>query len=232
MKLINHQWKWSVPVILAVFVSLAPASAQPIEAPEGAIVQRYIDLAAERAFSEWVADLRADSKAEAVERIGMVRLDGDPGDLTSILQGQLTRLDDLRIVTLGGSVWRVIENELARTDPEEGYGDIFNQATIIWGEDQTIPQTVTGPDAILLGHVRSVERSWLRTIVRVQIFLARVDTREQLAGGIYTGEAVLSPRDAFFYYTWHIVWGVVILAGVLIALVIMRSLLRAMTRPR
>jgi hypothetical protein len=218
--------------LLGLLLSGQPVRAQSVSAPEGPMVQRYIDLAVEQAYDQWIQDLSADPKAESVQRIGMLRLDKDTGNLTEILQGKLTRLSHLRIVTLGGSVWNVIERELARTDPDQGYGDIFDKATIVWGEQQTIPETTIGADAILLGHVRSVEQTWLRTIVRVQIFLARVDTREQLAGGIYTGEAVLSPRDFLFYYSTQLIWGVIILVGLIFVLGLLRGLVKAMTRPR
>ena len=209
-----------------------PAGAQSIQAPDGPIVQRYIDLAAEQAFDQWIQHLTADPKAESVQRIGLLRLDSDPGNLTSILQGKLTRLDSVRVVTLGGPVWHVIERELEKQEIGEGYGDIFDKATIVWREDGGFPETTIGADAILLGHVRSVERTWLRTIVRVQIFLARIDTREQLAGGLYTGETVLSPRDFMFYYSTQLIWAVGILVAIIIALGIFRSLLKSMTRPR
>ncbi len=231
MKL-TTQTVWITTVIAGLLLWSATASAQRIEGPSGPIVDRYIDLAAERAFDQWVADLQADPKAEAVQRVGIVRLDRDPGNLSSILQGKMTRLDAIRIVTLGGSVWNVIERELARTDPDEGYGDIFNRATIVWTEEAGIPETTIGADAILLGHVRSVEHTWLRTIVRVQVFLARVDTREQLAGGIYTGEAVLSPRDFLFHYSTQLIWGVAILVAAIVVVWLLRSILRATTRPR
>jgi hypothetical protein len=227
-----HPLAWISSLILVLFAGTLSAQPQRIEAPSGPIVDRYVDMAAEQAFGQWIRDLTADPKAESVQRVGMLRLDGDPGNLTSILQGKLTRLDRIRIVTLGGSVWNVIERELARTDPDEGYGDIFDKATIVWREDQGLPETTIGADAILLGQVRSVERTWLRTIVRVQIFLARVDTREQLAGGLYVGEAVLSSRDFMFYYSKELIWGAVIFVGVLIALWLLRCILRSMSRPR
>lgn len=223
---------WIQTIAMGILCAVLPAHAQRVEAPSGPIVQRYIDMAAEQAFDQWVNDLMADTKVESVERVGMLRLDGDPGNLTSILQGKLTRLDTIRIVTLGGPVWNAIERELARTDPDEGYGDIFDKATIVWTEDAGIPETTIGADAILLGHVRSVEQTWLRTIVRVQVFLARVDTREQMAGGIYTGEAVLSARDFAFYYSTQLIWAAVIFVAVIIALWMLRGLLKATTRPR
>ncbi len=225
-------FNWIQIVAMGMLLAVLPANAQRVEAPSGPIVQRYIDMAAEQAFDQWVTDLMADAKVESVQRVGMLRLDGDPGNLTSILQGKLTRLDQVRIVTLGGSVWHVIERELARTDPDEGYGDIFDKATIVWTEDAGIPETTMGADAILLGHVRSVEQTWLRTIVRVQVFLARVDTREQLAGGIYTGEAVLSMRDFAFYYSTQLIWAAAIFVAVIIVLCLLRSLLKSMTRAR
>jgi hypothetical protein len=219
-------------LMLGLLVPALHVSAQSVAAPEGEIVQRYIDLAAEQAFDQWIGDLGADAKTEPVQRIGMLRLDRDPGNLTSILQGKLTRLDQIRVVTLGGSVWNAIERELARTDPDEGYGDIFDRATIVWREDGGFPETTLGADALLLGHVRSVEHTWLRTIVRVQIFLARIDNREQLAGGVYTGEAVLSPRDFMFYYSTQLIWGAGIFIALIIVLCVLRSLFKSMSRPR
>lgn len=218
-----------------ILISIFLAGATLCSAIEGPIVERNVDLAAEAAFDQWAQTLDASPHTEEIQNIGILRLVGDDRQLTDLLAAKLTQLDRFRVVILGGRDWMAIENELARQDPEEGFGDIMDKASIKWREERdmwVIPETTKGADALLMGRVRSVDADWLRSRIRFTLHLARVDTREQIAGGIVEGEAVLTPKDFVIYYKIQILWGLAIFVAVIIVLCLLRSMLKSMTRPR
>ena len=209
--------------------------AAPIEPPKGALVRRNIDLAADQAFDSWVAQLQAAPHTDGIVTIGVLPLSGDVFDFTDILVAKLTALERFRVVILNGKEWDAIEEELARQDPDEGFGDIMDKATLAWksmGEGYAISETTQGAQAILFGNFRDWDGDWLRARTRFSLKLGTVGTRELVAGGLVEGESILSIRDLVIYYK-------VELAGLAVGLVVLVMILRAfkgftskMSRPR
>ena len=224
-----------VVALCAVTMMWAGTAVGAIEAPKGAIVERNVDLAAEKAIDAWIAQLQAAPHLEDVKNIGILPLAGDASNFTELLAAKLTSLQQFHVVILSGKDWMSIEEELARTDPNEGYGDIMDKASIKWSSDRgdyTLPDTALGADALLLGHVRQVDSDWLRARARFTLHLAGVEKRTQIAGGIAEGESVMSWKDLLIYYKIQVIVGVLILIGALIVLAMLRGMFRSMGRPR
>lgn len=218
----------------ALFILAVPALA--LEPPTGDIVSRNIDRAAEKAFAGWIRDtLQRAPHREGIRNIGILKLAGDTGEFTELLKNQLTVLGNYNVVILSGPEWDVIEDELARTDPSSGWGDIMDKATITWREERgrwALPETTVAADAILIGRERGLDTDWLRARTRFSLNLARVDTRQLVAGGMAEGESMLPLKDLIIYYKVEIVIALVALFALLLVLRMFRSLVRAGTRPR
>ncbi|MFH0909539.1 MAG: hypothetical protein V1929_12335 [bacterium] len=211
-----------------------PASAA-LEAPRGSIVERNIDLAAEKAFDQWMGSLESAPHADDVQNIGILKLAGDTRDFTSLLAEKLTASKRFHVVILSGGDWNAIEDEMARQDVDAGFGDIMNKATIMWTNARgayVIPETTKGADALLLGRVRDVDGDWLRARARITMHLARVDTRTQVAGGIAEGESVMSIRDLAIYFKVELLIGAGCLVVAMILLALIRGFFKGMSRPR
>ncbi|MBN1672417.1 MAG: hypothetical protein JXR37_15360 [Kiritimatiellae bacterium] len=221
--------------VLTTIVLLAGPALAAISAPKGGIVERNIDLAAENAFDTWIESLQKAPHTEEVQYIGILPLAGDNRDFTALLAEKLTQLKRFHVVILSGKEWMAIEDELARTDPDAGFGDIMDKASIKWKELRdsfTLPETAKGADAILLGRIRSTDGDWLRARIRFTLHLAKVDTRTQIAGGIAEGESVMAVKDLLIYYKVALALAVVALIVLLIVLGFLRSIAKKMARPR
>ena len=220
---------------LAVGMLTAVASWAAVEAPQGAIVERNIDLAAQKAFNAWVTQLLSAPNTENVQNIGIVPLAGDNADFTTLLAERLTAEKKLHVVVLSGAGWDAIEEEMARQDPDSGLGDIMDKATIKWQESRgsyVIPETTKGTDALLIGNVRSIDGDWLRARTRFTLHLVKVDTREQIGGSVAEGESMMTFRDLLIYYKVQVMIAILLLIGLIIVWRIWRSFLKAATRPR
>lgn len=211
------------------------ARAALFEKPSGPVVQRNVELAAESAIQNWIASLDGAPRFDTIANVGILPLGGDGLYFTTTLSDTLSRSGKLRVVILRGAAWDAIEDELARQDPDGGWGDIMDKASIAWTENRGVyelPETTLGADALLMGQVRSIDTDWLRARVRLNLRLIKVDTREVIAGGVMEGESVLSWRDAAIYYKTEIA----IVLGALIVLLWIRATLRRfgrnMRRPR
>ena len=217
-------------VSMVGLIFCGPTLAAGIEPPSGPIIERNIDRAAENAFNSWVDNtLNSAPHSQGIINIGILELSGDNRNFTELLKNRLTKSGKYHVVILRGKDWMAIEDELARTDPDSGWGDIMNKATIKWREDRgmyVLPETTSGTDALLLGRVRSVDTDWLRARTRFSLNLARVDNRDLLAGGIAEGESVLPVMDMIIYYKIELV----VILGILIALIIFLFLIKTVLR--
>jgi hypothetical protein len=226
--------KFTALAALAALLAAGPALA--LEPPSGDIISRNIDRSAEKAFANWIRDtLQRAPHREGIRNIGILKLAGDSGDFTALLKNQLTTVGNYNVVILSGADWDVIEDELARTDPSSGWGDIMDKATIKWREERgryALPETTVAADAILIGQQRGLDTDWLRARSRFALNLARVDTRQLVAGGVAEGESLLPLKDLIIYYKVEIVLALIALIILLLVLRMFRSLIRAGTRPR
>ena len=212
-------------VIVTVMCAWGPAAAQ-VAAPDGDLIARNLDIAAERAFKQWIDQLASAPNMEGVQNIGIIALGRDTDGFTEILAARLSAQPNLRVVVLRGGVWNAIEDALALQDPNDGLGDIMDKATILWREvdgEFLFPETAVGAHALLIGRVRGVDRDWLRARTRFVLELARMDTRTMVAGGIVEGESRLSREDLMIYYKTEMVWGIV---GVIVAFILLTLFLR------
>ena len=224
----------SASLVLLCAVSVTPARAA-IAPPSGPIIERNIDRAAEAAVDQWMAQLQKAPRTESVQNIGILPLGNDQRNFTTLLVEKLSTDKRFHVVILKGKDWDAIESEMARTDPDGGMGDIFNKATIQWKQMRdtyVIPESTKGADALLLGSVRSVDPDWLRARVRITLHLSRVDTREQIGGGIAEGESMMSWKDLLLYYKVQASLAVAGLVVLLIILGLLGKFSRGMSRPR
>ena len=223
-------------VLMVSLIFCGAALSAGIEPPSGPIIERNIDRSAEEAFNNWVDNtLNKAPHSQGIKNIGILELAGDNRNFTELLKNRLTESGKFHVVILRGKDWMAIEDELARTDPDSGWGDIMNKATIKWREDRgayVLPETTLGTDALLLGRVRSVDTDWLRARTRFSLNLARVDNREIVAGGIAEGESILPFMDMIIYYKVQLVVILGILVALIIILWLIKSVLRAGRRPR
>ncbi len=228
--------KLSICTILTAAFAGAAVAAAPLEAPKGALVRRNVDLAAAKAFDAWVAQLQAAPHTEGIVTIGILPLGGDPAGFTQILEAKLTALDRFRIVILSGPEWNAIEDEVARQDPDEGFGDIMDKAYSVWtnlpGDEYQISETTKGAQAILFGKFRDVDADWLRARTRFTLKLGTVGTRELVAGGLVEGESILTVRDLLVYYKIELAVLALALVALGLVLKMLKSLGAKMTRPR
>ncbi len=211
------------------------AQAGLFQQPSGAVVHRNVELAAESAIQEWINSLDEAPRFETLSTIGVLPLRGDGLLFETLLSDALSRHGDVRVVILQGPAWDAIEEELARQDPDGGWGDIMDKASIAWTESRSeyaLPESALGANALLMGQIRSVDTDWLRARVRLNLRLIKVDTREVVAGGSVEGESVMIWQDVVIYYKIEIA----IVLGALIVLLWVRSSMRrlgrSMTRPR
>lgn len=223
-------------IALLLVLNLAPgARAALFQQPTGPVVHRNIELAAESAIQDWIASLDAAPRFETLSNIGVLPLRGDGLLFETTLSDALSRHGKVRVVILEGAAWDAIEDELARQDPDGGWGDVMDKASIAWTESRgtfALPESALGADALLMGQIRSIDTDWLRARVRLNLRLIKVDTREVIAGGAVEGESMMTWQDVVIYYKIEIA----IILGALIALLwirgSMRRLGRAMQRPR
>ena len=209
----------------------APVVARPL----GDIVERNLDRAAENAIRGWIGKLQDAPNLENVKNIGIIRLDNDARDFTELLSALLSADRRFQVTILSGGEWDAIEDELARTDPDSGYGDIMAKASIIWQAQRdayVIPETAQGADALLIGRVRGVDTDWLRARVRLALHLARIDTRTQAGGGIAEGESVTAWKDLLIYYKIPAAIAAAGLIALIVILMLLHSLVKRATRPR
>lgn len=221
-------------VLIAGWAAVALA-APPLEAPKGALVRRNVDQAVAKAFDAWVAQLQAAPHTEGIVTIGVLPLAGDPAGYTQILEAKLTALARFRVVILNGPEWNAIEQEVARQDPDEGFGDIMDKATLVWesmGDEYKIGETTKGAQAILFGKFRDVDADWLRARASFTLKLGTVGTRELVAGGLVEGESLQSVKDLVIYYKVELALLVLALAALIVVLRMLRSFAAKMTRPR
>ncbi|MBA4386638.1 MAG: hypothetical protein C0404_01585 [Verrucomicrobia bacterium] len=222
-------------VAVAFAVAAGYCLAAPLEAPKGKVVSRNVELAVEKAFDKWIADLEKAPHTESITNIGIIRLRGDVSNFTSLLAEKMSVNRKFHVVILSGPDWDEIEKEWARQDPGSGLGDIMNKITVKWekkGDRYVIPETAKGADTLLLGEVRSVEDDWLRARVRAAVHLAKIGEREQVAGGIAEGEAVMSWTDLAVYYKVELLLVLAGLAALIVIILLIRGFLRMTTRPR
>lgn len=221
-------------LLIAGFVGTALAVA-PIEPPQGALIRRNIDQSAAQAFDQWIAQLQAAPHTEGIVTIGVLPLGGDSVDFTDILVAKLTALERFRVVILDGKEWNAIEEEVARQDPDEGFGDLMDKATVVWtnmGDEYVISETTQGAQAILFGKFRDWDGDWLRARTRFTLKLGTVGTRELVAGGLVEGESVQSVKDLAIYYKVELA---VLALGIVILGFVRRMIKTAaakMSRPR
>lgn len=224
-----------ITLILAVNLLAISGAVAEIKAPEGSIVARNVDRAAEEAFRTWIGKLKDAPRTEGIRNIGILPLEGDTRDFTALLKNSLSLNRNYRVVILSGKEWEVIEDELARTDPDSGMGDIIDKSTIQWEryrERYVLPETAQGTDAILLGRVRGVDTDWLRARARFALYLVRVDTREQVGGGIAEGESYMPVLDLIIYYKLIVAISLIALIVLIVLIVIIKPLIRSGRRPR
>lgn len=221
-------------IVLACIASwgLRPADAALFQKPGGPLLQRTLDQAAEDAVNKWIESLSAAPRFETVENVGILNLSRDSREFTEILSDALSRNPRLRVVVLRGPAWDAIEDEMARQDPEEGWGDIMDKAAIAWDNtrgEYSLPESTLPANALLMGQVRSIDTdNWLIPRVQLNLRLVTVKTREVVAGGFVTGEATISWRDLAIYYKMEIF----IIAAALFILWRMRRFMAGMQRPR
>lgn len=222
-------------ILGALLLAGSVAGAAPIEAPKGALVRRNVDQAAAKAFDQWIARLEAAPHTEGIVTIGILPLGGDPAGFTDILEAKLSAMNRFRVVILSGREWNAIEDEVARQDPDEGFGDIMDKASLVWesmGDEFKIGETTKGAQAILFGKFRDGDGDWLRARASFTLKLGTVGTRELVAGGLVEGESVQSVKDLAIYYKVELALLVLALAVLLIALRMVKSAAAKMTRPR
>ena len=222
---------------LAMMLVLAAGTAwaAPLEVPQGALVRRNIDLAAAKAFDQWIVQLEAAPHVEGIETIGILPLNGDPKGFTDILEAKLSAMNRFRVVILSGPEWDAIEDEVARQDPDEGFGDIMDKATLVWksmGDEYAIAETAKGAQAILFGKFRDGDGDWLRARASFTLKLGTVGTRELVAGGLVEGESVQTVKDLAIYYKVELALLALALVVLVIVLRMVRSAAAKMTRPR
>lgn len=222
-------------LILSLLV-LAPGLAlAALVPPRGPILERNIDRAAQSAFDQWAAQLEKAPHASAIRTIGILPLADDPAQFTTLLEARLSQLPNVKVVILRGPKWDAIEEEVARTDPSEGFGDIMNKASLIWQEvrgDYQIPESALGADALLFGQIRRVDPDWPRSRVTAVLMMGGVAERTLIAGGTVEGESTLGWKDLAIYYKGTIAIAVLCFIGLIVILCLIKGFVRAMTRPR
>lgn len=208
------------------------AQAGLFEKPSGPLVERAIDRAAQAAVDQWIASLDQAPRYDQVAHVGVVGLGADGRSYTTLLTDALSRNPRVRVVVLDGADWAAIEQLVATTDPEEGWGDIYDKASLLWKEERegySLPGTALAADALLMGRVRSVDTdNWINPKVQLNLRLVTADTREIIAGGMVEGESHLHWKDALVYYKVE----VLIIVGLLYVLWRWRRFMNGMRRPR
>lgn len=216
-------------------LGLFAAPALALKAPSGPAVERNLDLAAEKAFASWVADVGKAPHIESVKNIGILRLAGDTSDFTTLLADQLTQLGRFKVVILSGPEWDALETEVARQDPDGGLGDMMDKASIIWKSSRgayQLPEEIQGADALLIGSVRSLDGDWLRARAAFTLHLGTVGERTRISGGRAEGENILSWKDLVVIYKIQILLGLAGVAVLIIVLNLLKSFVHRMTRAR
>ncbi|MDD8043893.1 MAG: hypothetical protein PHC78_09055 [Verrucomicrobiota bacterium] len=129
------------------------------------------DQAVETAIRRWVDTLPADlpiANIGVVPVVSMERKGKDP-IMTEYLQSILS--SRARVVIMQGPEWDRLIEEIARTDPGEGFGDIMNPETI-----QQFGR-MEGVDALLFGKIlEDLNESGVYSRVRLILSLAEVET--------------------------------------------------------
>ncbi len=216
-------------------LGLLAAPALALKAPSGPAVDRNLDLAAEKAFASWVAELEKAPHIEAVKNIGVLKLAGDTSDFTTLLADQLTQVGRFKVVILSGPEWDALETEVARQDPDAGLGDMMDKASIIWKSSRgsyQLPEAIQGADALLIGSVRNLDGDWLRARAIFSLHLGTVGERTRISGGRAEGESVMGWKDIAVIYKTQILLGIVGLIALIILLGFLKSFITSMTRAR
>lgn len=222
-------------LILSLLV-LAPGLALAgLVPPKGPILERNIDHAAQSAFDQWVTQLSKSPHIDAIRTIGILPLADDTAQFTTLLEARLSQLPNVKVVILRGPKWDAIEEEVARTDPSEGFGDIMNKASLIWQEvrgEYQLPESALGADALVFGQVRRVDPDWPLSRVTAVLMMGSVAERTLIAGGTVEGESTLGWKDLALYYKGTIVIIALGVIGLIVLVCLLKGFVRAMTRPR
>jgi len=145
---------------------------------------RLVDYAAQKATKDAVKQIEAKLKKDGVNagNIAFLPLFNDNGGIYPVVRAELTSVDSgLEFFMREPADWKKMVKEI---EFGQKRSDIMNKSTI-----QSFGK-IEGVDALLYGEVREAgEKDADSSIVRITLYLANVETGEQIASAIAEGIA-------------------------------------------
>jgi hypothetical protein len=165
--------KWGLMLVATVWVAGAAQAAD-----------RLVDYAAQKAANDAVAKIEAKLAKDGVDagNIAFLPLFADDAGIYPVVRAELTGIDsDLKFFMREPEDWQKLVKEV---EFGQKRGDIMNKTTI-----QRFG-SIEGVDALLYGEVREAgAKNEDESIVRITLYLANVETGEQMASAIAEGVA-------------------------------------------